>query len=249
MTIQTIYKQLSALVFGVCLMPFLTSCGGKSETSNSQKRSQNPFKQELGLEGRYTVKFYSLNSALAGNSNAEGRIQIVGDKIAVGINMKDSPARTQHAQTIYEGSECPSEVHDTNSDGFIDPIEASKILGQVLIPLDGDLNGQLAGIETFPVSNFQGNYSYYKEGELSQLLTDLKSEDLDLKDELKKMSEKDELKLEGKVIVIQGISDDTYLPGSIRTFEGVSDRASLSIACGKIVRTMIDESETNEPQE
>lgn len=249
MTKATVYKQVSSLVIGVCIMPFLTSCSGESKSATNKSSPQkNPYSQELGLEGRYTVKFDGLNSSVAGNPHAEAKIQVVADKVAFAVNVKDSAASTTHATLIYSGTECPSEIHDTNSDGFIDPVEASEVLGQVLIPLDGDLNSQEQGLDNFPTTDFLGSLSYYKEGELSLMLADLKAPDSNVKDELAKLEENQELSLDGKVMVIQGVASDVYLPGSIRAFEGVSDRASLSIACGKISRTMIDEFETGEGQ-
>ena len=250
MTTPVIYKQIASLVFGACVMSMLVSCS-KSSSGGGEKAKDNyridPV--ELGLTGRYIAKFRSLNSSVAGVTAAEAKIQVVGDQITVSMAVKDSPASTIHSQFIYSASECPTEAHDTNSDGFIDPIEASKVLGKILIPLDADLNSQAEGSQDYPQSNFLGTYTYYKEGVLSNLIADLRSPDQDEKDEVGKISADEELKLEGKVIVIQGIANEVYLPGSVRTFEGLSDRATLSIACGKITRVMNDESETSGPVE
>jgi hypothetical protein len=251
MTNTTIFKQFSSLVFGACVMSMLASCGNSSSGSRSGggKRGNNPVQQPeeaLGITGRYVAKFKSLNSSVAGVTNAAANIQVMGDQITVAMDVNDSPVNTVHSQMIYSATECPTEVHDTNNDGFIDPIEASKVLGQILIPLDADLNSQFEGIQEFPSSNFMGNYNYYKEGVLSSLISDLQVPDMDEKDQLTKLTSTEELKLEGKVIVIQGVSNDIYLPGSVRTFEGTSDRATLSIACGKITRVMLEDSETSE---
>jgi hypothetical protein len=250
MTNTTIFKQLSSLVFGACVMSMLTSCGNSTSGGGQSPKQgrKNPIEQPeeaLGLTGRYVVKFKALNSSVAGVTNAIGKIQIVGDQITVDMDVKDSPATTNHSQMIYSANECPTEAHDTNNDGFIDPIEASKVLGQILIPLDADLNSQFDGIQEFPTSNFMGTYTYYKEGVLSSLIADLQAPDADEKDELTKLKSSEELKLEGKVIVIQGVSNDIYVPGSVRTFNGASDRATLSIACGKITRVMLEDSETS----
>lgn len=249
MTNTTIFKQFSSLVFGACVMSMLASCGNSSSGGGgSTNRAKNPVQQpdeELGITGRYVAKFKSLNSSVAGVTNAEAKIQVIGDQITVAMNVKDSPANTVHSQMIYSANECPSEAHDTNSDGFIDPLEASKVLGQILIPLDADLNSQADGIEDYPTANFLGNYTYYKEGVLSSLIADLQAPDIDTKDELLKLESTEDLKLEGKVIVIQGVSNEIYIPGSVRTFDGASDRATLSIACGKITRVMLEDSETS----
>lgn len=250
MTTPTIYKQLTSLIFGACVMSMLASCS-KSSSGGGVNFKKDPLRQEpeeLGITGRYIAKFHSLNSSVAGVTAAEAKIQVMGDQITVSLAVKDSPASTVHSQFIYAASECPTEVHDTNSDGFIDPVEASKVLGKILIPLDAELNSQEEGSQDFPQSNFLGTYSYYKEGVLSSLITDLQSPDDNDKDEVGKISINEQLKLEGRVIVIQGIANDVYLPGSVRTFDGLSDRATLSIACGKIARVMNIESETATPE-
>ncbi len=247
MSKKTIYTQLSSLVFGACVMSLMASCGGTEKSAASPGSEKNPITQ-LGLEGRYIAKLNALNTSVAGVTIAEAKVQVIADQLAVSMEVKDSPASTTHSQFIYEGTECPSEIHDTNNDGFIDAIEASKVLGKILIPLDANLNSQSEGLESFPESNFLGNYSYYKEGVLSQLVADLTAPDMDEKDEITKLSGSD-LQLEGKVVVVQGVSNQTYIPGSVATFDGLSDRATLTIACGKISRVMIDESETTHEEE
>jgi hypothetical protein len=74
----------------------------------------------------------------------------------------------------------------------------------------------------------------------------LQSPDLNPRDELIKLNASEDLKLEGKVIIVQGIPQDIYLPGSIRVIQPDTDRAALPIACGKIVRTNQTEIEVNE---
>jgi hypothetical protein len=177
---------------------------------------------------------------------AKGNIHVIADKISVEINAKESPAMTGHSQFIYSASECPTELNDINNDGYIDPQEASSVLGPILIPLDGDLNSQDQGADIFPVADSMGAYSYYSEGFVSDLISDLQTLDPDPKDELGKLHQNEKLKLEGKVIVIKGIPEDQYLPGSIATFTNESDRATLPIACGKIVRVLPGESQVAE---
>lgn len=251
MTIARPYFQFSSLLLGTCLMTALTGCsdnvssgGGKSGRQN--KPLPNPIEQELKLEGKYEAKFKSLNSSVSGFTSAKAKLHLVGDSISVEMDVKDSPAMTIHSQFIYTAQECPTESHDTNNDGFIDPVEASKVLGKILIPLDAELNSQIEGVDLFPVADGMGSYKYYKEGIISKMVADLQLPVLDVNDELTKLNAGEDLRLEGKVIVIQGVPEDMYLPGSVRTLNGLSERATLSIACGKIARIMNEESETSE---
>ena len=78
------------------------------------------------------------------------------------------------------------------------------------------------------------------------MLADLNAPDLNLQDEIVKLIPGHDLKLQGKVIVIEGVSQDDYLPGSIQSIGSNSDRKSLPIACGIIKRAILEDSETSE---
>ena len=243
------YNQMASLVLGVCIMSGMAGCQedhAKTKVRGGQKTEQI---EEIRIDGKYEVKFVALNTSVSGVSNAKANIHVIADRISVGLEMKESPAESTHSQFIYSASECPNDLNDTNNDGYIDPVEASKVLGSILIPLDGDLSSQTSGLDDFPVSDSMGNYSYYQESILSDLISDLKSKDMNPDDELVKLLPKQNLQLEGKVIIIQGISDEVYLPGSIQTIGTNSDRATLPIACGKISRIVPEESETIETEE
>jgi hypothetical protein len=241
------FHQLASLVLGVYIMSVVSGCNEHHVKSGSGRVS-DPI-EELGIEGKYEVKFLPLNTSLAGISNAKAKIHIVADHISVVLDMQDSPSMTLHSQFIYTSSVCPSDIHDVNKDGFIDPQEAAKVLGPILIPLDSDLSSQMDGITEFPSSDSLGRYHYVQEGLLSHLIADLQSPDLNPKDELGKLNHGQQLKLEGKVIVIQGVPEDLYVPGSISSIGTNSDRVTLPIACGKISRVLLEESETSESEE
>ncbi len=244
MSKKSTYTQFVSLVLGATLMTAMISCTdesfhpAKNKTTNQLEESQ--------IEGRYEVTFSPLNSSVSGITEGKAKIRIIADKISVSVEMTDSPAKAIHSQFIYTASECPTEIHDINNDGFIDQVEAAKVLGSILIPLDGDLNSQEQGEAQFPWSDSLGNYSYYQEGELSNLLADLAAPDLNLQDEIVKLIPGHDLKLQGKVIVIEGVSQDDYLPGSIQSIGSNSDRKSLPIACGIIKRAILEDSETSE---
>ena len=81
------------------------------------------------------------------------------------------------------------------------------------------------------------------------MLADLNAPDLNLQDQIIKLIPGHDLKLEGKVIVIDGVSQDDYLPGSIQSIGSNSDRKSLPIACGVINRSVLEDSETTSGEE
>ena len=241
------YHQLASLVLGVYIMSVVSGCNEHHVKSGSGRVS-DPI-EELGIEGKYEVKFLPINTSLAGISNAKAKIHIVADHISVELEMQDSPPMAIHSQFIYTSSVCPSDIHDVNKDGFIDHQEAAKVLGPILIPLDSDLSSQMEGITQFPFSDSMGKYHYAQEGLLSYLIADLQSPDSNPRDELGKLNHGEKLKLEGKVLIIQGVPEDVYVPGSISSIGTNSDRATLPIACGKISRVFLEESETSESEE
>ena len=247
MSKKSTYTQFVSLVLGASLMTAMISCTdesfhpAKNKTTNQLEESQ--------IEGRYEVTFFPLNSSVSGITEGKAKIQIIADKISVSVEITDSPSKAIHSQFIYTASECPTEVHDINNDGFIDQVEASKVLGSILVPLDGNLNSQDQGEAHFPWSDGLGNYDYYQEGNFSSMLADLTAPDLNLQDQVIKLIPGEALKLHGKVIVIEGVSEDVYLPGSIQSIDANSDRKSLPIACGIINRALLEDSETTEGDE
>lgn len=222
-----------ATITGVLLLSLLSSCSKMS--SGGGEAGVSAFK-ESKLEGHYVAKFKPLNSSVSGFTQGNGKIQVMENHFSVAIDIKDSPVMTFHSQAIYDASECPTEANDVNHDGFIDSIELQTAFGGVLIPLDGDLASQEAAAEVAPHSDAQGNYLYYQETGLAQLLSDLFAIDLNVEDEYIKWNSVNEFLLDDKIIIIHGISDDVYLPGSVRGIGTRSERATLPIACAKIVR-------------
>jgi len=227
--------QLASLIFGACIMSSLVSCGERHVASGGGN-SANPILRVDKVEGKYKVQFTPLNSSVSGYSLVAAKIKINKDQIIVRINAKEAPASTLHAGAIYNAETCPFEIHDLNNDGFIDPLETYKVIGEALIPLDGDLNSQEAGSDLFPYADMMGAYLYEQTGVFSSMLSDLMSADFNPHDNLSKLARGEKLKLEGKVVVIHGVAEETYLPGSIQSIGQLSERVALPIACGKIVR-------------
>ena len=66
---------------------------------------------------------------------------------------------------------------DLNLDGFIDIIEAQKVLGRILIPLDADISSQNSGRNFYPLADLSGSYHYERVTSFKRFFNDLKSED------------------------------------------------------------------------
>jgi hypothetical protein len=143
-------------------------------------------------------------------------------------------AKTLHEQRVHEVKRCPTTEDDLNQDGIIDAIEGEKVYGKVLIPLDADLSAQHLELGTYPYSDEFGNYLYSKITSFKKLITDLKSIDLNPKDYLIKLNSDEDLKLDGRVVVIRGVGDQVNLPETCQTDARKNCSSTLPIACGVI---------------
>ena len=232
-------------LLGVGGVLLLAGCSKKNTNNN---RSTSAFSESV-IEGHYTAKFKPLNTSITGNVAGKAKIQAMENHFSVAIEMRDIPAATRHLQAIYNDSECPTELHDKNGDGFVDSFEINESYQGMLIPLDGDLSAQQSGFDYFPQSNSQGLYVYYQETDLDLLLDDLLQTDTNIDDDFQKWDRSKQMLLEDKIIIIHGVADDVYLPGSVRSFGTYSDRASLPIACAKIIRGRGEEESEVEERE
>jgi len=194
---------------------------------------QNQEVEEETHEGQYVARFWPLNSALNKFARGDAKIEIKEDMINIQMDIKNSSVLTNQKQFIFEGSRCPNETDDLNQDGYLDPVEVSRVVGNILIPLDDNIEDQFLGLDQFPTTNLFGNYKYEKSGNLNLLLDDLFSDDLDFEDEIVK-GDKTTFKFHNRVILIQGLDSFTYIPGTINTRPGVSIQENLTVACAEI---------------
>lgn len=238
---MTLSKLTKKCVLLFTLM-FIASCS-KHSSGGGQSLSTL---ETPSVSGNYSVHFTALNSSVSGLTQAEGKMHLVGDQFSVYLLVKDTASLTVHQQNIYYASECPSEKHDLNDDGFIDSLELSKLVGQVLIPLDDNISNQDEGIQLYPHSDAFGSYLYTKEDSFIRMVSDLFSPDLNSKDNIRKLSPDQSFILDGKVVILFGIQEDLYLPGSVQSVGDESERSSLPIACGVIKRSRKKETEMGE---
>ncbi len=142
-----------------------------------------------------------------------------------------------HKQTLHLGSRCPTIQDDVNGDGYIDLREAHFIVGNILIPLDGDLETQWGGNGSYPQGNgIAGGYFYERTASFSRMFEDLRDIDQNTLDDLEKIPYDQGVSLHQKVILILGVSNSMRLPDSIDDL-GMNRENSLPIACGVLHRT------------
>ncbi len=189
--------------------------------------SSNLFAQEI-----YLAKFETLNPQVNGKLAGSTTVYITNDQLLIYVRLFAGAQNTWHQQNIYLGNRCPTMTDDTNNDGVIDILEANQVLGSIILPLDGDLNSQMSGINTYPVGNLYGSYFYEKEARYSYVLRDLKSIDQNPNDNITKLGRNQNLILKGKAVLIQGVGSHLLLPETVVTFGNRQNFQTLPIACG-----------------
>jgi len=179
----------------------------------------------------YLAQFKTMNSHVNGTISGSVTLHKNADSFVVFSRLFAGAPETWHMQNIYTGR-CPDERDDTNFDGYLDINEAAVALKNIIIPLDGDLNSQLAGLNIFPMADIYGSFFYEKEAKFSSLLNDLKNPDPEPADNMVKLGRNEKLILEGKVVLMQGVSKDIVFPETVSSYGEVPSFKSLPIACG-----------------
>ena len=156
------------------------------------------------------------------SADADVEMTIDGDMLTVRVDAEGVASGTLHPQHIHASGSCPSASADENDDGFVDVIEGVPSYGEIFIPLDNDL-ANLESQTSFP--NPSGNeYEYMQTVSISEL----------------EASADEDLNLDGRHIVLHGVSSDVDLPESVQTLGETSANLTLPIACGAISEVQED---------
>jgi hypothetical protein len=138
-----------------------------------------------------------------------------------------------HKQSVHLGTRCPDVGDDINGDGYVDLREAYFAVGQVILPLDGDLNTQAGGSGVWPQGNgVAGGYFYANTASFSMMFEDMRTLDTNSVDEVAKIPFNQGLTFNGKVVLITGVGVNMHLPDSVDTMGGMEKHRALPIACG-----------------
>jgi hypothetical protein len=213
-------KQMIPLL----MMLSLISCG------KDYKEPVPTINSEVTQEGDFKAILRPYNNSLSGwIPNGMIRLKVTGDQLDISAWLDDSASVT-HRINIHQGSECPSSFHDSNRDGLVDFQESIKASKDILIPIDSHLNEQVSENDFYPF----GNFSYSERGSLSKILMDLAKDDLDIEDSVIKWPRAKGLNLEGKVIIVLGVSPTRNLPTTVSSLKNLTPQLSIPIACGVI---------------
>ena len=179
----------------------------------------------------YIAPLSALNS-----SGASGNAVITVDNntgvVSVDLDATGLDA-TVHAQHIHsrpgELSACPTSSADANSDGYVDVLEGLPSYGGILLPLDNDISTQEQNLDGFPEGT---TISYSTSASLSDVESALIKDDSDTSDAIVTVGSNGSLTFQDFVIVVHGTTED--LPATVGTLPGLSNMASLPVACGRL---------------
>jgi Cu/Zn superoxide dismutase len=162
----------------------------------------------------YTADLGALNDS---GVSGQAELTVEDDQLMLSVQAEGTVAEQVHAQHIHgtDGtSSCPSMSADSNDNGRISVEEGAPSYGGILVPMDGSLDTAegLGDLETFPVADGDGMYSY----DMSIATADLAVND---------DRSFDDLRLEDHAIVVHGrMVDGEY-------------QATLPVACGTLSRS------------
>lgn len=218
------WRQLPFSLLGLSFFILLAGCGKGFE------EQEEP--QEEEYVGHYRAVFKPLNQRF-GRMSGWAAITITDNQFWARVRVGGRKTTTMHAQFIHSRGRCPGMTDDLNGDGYLDFLEAYRIAGPILVPLDANLNSQLKGMHEFPLMKRKSHYFYSEAASYDRMMEDLRGEDYLSDDMISKLSE-DELELERRVVMIYGINEDNSLPSTVRSYTGYPAQYALPIACGEL---------------
>jgi hypothetical protein len=206
-------KKIYFPIFTV-LSLIISSCG--KDNKSSQKNTSQEFEEQQS-QGLYKAILRPLNNHLSGLlPTGKAFVEIDKQQIQISTYLDDD-AKVLHRQSIQDGTRCPRLNDDLNQDGILDIEEATAIAGEVLIHLDGSLDGGLEGDGLYP---WGSGFTYKKRAELS-----------DIENEIRLRTKKN-LSLDGRVVMIYGVSKNTLLPYTVATRSQLPKDSTIPVVCG-----------------
>ena len=194
----------------------LCACGKKSSSTGNKQQEQT-----IEEEGIFSSNLIAINEKYSKDLNSIVTISKYGDDFNVRIKFRKGPSGI-HMQGLYSGESCP--FVDLNGDDVIDINEAQSNIGEMVIPFDGDISGQVLGSDYFPQNS---SYDYDRSASFSLMTSDLGPEDRNIK-------------LEGRVVVISGIPDSSSVPDTLSRGGYESPQKAIPIACGILTATTME---------
>lgn len=222
----------------IILILFIAMACGKPDASKKIEGEEILMIDGSNIQGVFQTPLNAMNMNTTLGTIGSAGVYRSYDSFQAFVKVYIAQRDVIHRQSIHLGARCPSVDDDINGDGYIDLREAYFVVGNMIIPLDGDLNSQFGGSGYYPMGNgIAGGYFYESTASFFRLFTDLRDVDPNSLDTMEKIPYERGLSLHKKVILILGVGTSTRLPDSIDTMNGLNSHASLPIACGVLKRS------------
>ena len=223
-------QKIHVILFSMTI--FLFSCH-QAPLKNKQKIEST---NRSEMYGHYQALLRPINPLVA--NEIRGSLTLVKERgeLVSHVRFSGGPPSILLIQNIHTGKRCPKKEDDLNQDGYIDAIEGQKIFKHIIVPLDDDLNSQRMGGGIFPVSDNYGYYFYTRIANWMKLLEDLNEEDINPEDDYIKLKQGELVDLEGQIIVIQGVPENTPLPETVDGKGRLTKFQAMPVACGIITK-------------
>lgn len=211
-------------ILGLSFILF-SACGKQSFPNYDVYVDAPQFEEE---RAKYSAKFQNLNHSRV---QAESEVWIQGNQFYVKVNLKNSAPLVKYRQYIHIGGNCPTSRDDLNGDGEIDFFEVLKVSGDLLVPLDKNLESQGLGDDWFPIAGTEGKYFYSSATWFNRFMIDLTSPDENPSDNLAKLSAGESFFPDERVIILYRETSDSYHPVTCGKYYSNSSagRSSLPI--------------------
>lgn len=240
-------KIVSRWPLTMSLLILAAACG------KAGKPTGLPYREELqadgsNINGTYSAVLFPVNINLHAPKSGMATFTRNGDELIAKVKLDVGAQGANYRQAVYWGSRCPGIESDANKDGYLDMTEIEATLGDVIIPLDGDLDSQSGGTGNYPSGmNARGSYFYKRTASFARFFADLKEEDPNSRDRVRKLEDQSGFTFLGKVVLVQGATSEFRIPETVSSYYGLSRESSLPVACGVFFKSddqISDESET-----
>ena len=226
-------KMSSHILIALTIIPLMSSCG-KSKSGSAVQRDAYPDTDESAIDGQYRATFETLNPHINGTIPGSLTLDRKDDRLITFVRLFAGGPRAWHQQGVYMGRRCPTMGDDKNGDGIIDIVEAMQVVGKMIIPLDSNMNTQASGRGLYPLGDLSGYYHYERVSSFRRLFDDLRSEDLDTEDHITKLGPDEKFSFERRVVMVQGVVEETVLPETVAGLGKRQPFQTLPITCGII---------------
>jgi hypothetical protein len=100
-------------------------------------------------------------------------------------------------------------------------------------------------IAGYPQTDANGAFTYNQSGVVSQILADLRAADPNPADSVAKINTDEELDLANRVVTIHGVPENTQLPATVQSIDGLPAWMTVTVACADLSEGNADSASPN----